>query len=455
MITIEQFRRRNPSITANCGGLAVGKSYCVEAMFEAGAEPETPTKTTGKPKSSTAVKPPNGVRTPEPLQPDIIDNCKTFYFVPKGESCSTVAKNHKIPLSKFLEWNPAAGDDCSGLWAETYACVLAIGYDPKDGEPIPSATQPANGIKTPEPTQLIIVDNCNKFHFVKSGDTCASIASENSITRAEFAKWNPSVGSSCTDLWANAWACVFVIGHKPSTTTKAATSTKPTATSDLKYSPTQSGIAKNCNKYHQVQKTTTCISIEKYYKLPLADFYKWNPAVGKNCQSLLVGYWVCVSVTGWTPTPTTPDNANGIKTPSPIQEGMTKSYFKFHPVSKTTTYSSIQSYYKVNLVDFYKWNPVVGSQCKNLWAGYNVCVGVIGQKPKPSPTSSSGAQTPSPIQNGMVKECKKFHFVKSTTTCTSILEYYKISMANLYKWNPAIGSRCTALWAQYWVCVAA
>ncbi|GKU05910.1 unnamed protein product [Fusarium langsethiae] len=454
LITIEDFRRWNPSVTANCGGMAIGNSYCVEAMFESIPDPQpgTSTKPTAtKPTQGTPVKPSNGVKTPEPLQLDVVNNCKTFHFVQKGETCSSISAKNNIPLAKFMEWNFEEHDDCSGLWSDAWACVMTLDYKPGEDTPSPSPTTPSNGITTPQPTQLIVVDNCNKFHFVKSGESCAYIASKYSITKAEFLKWNPSVESGCGGLWADAWACVSTIGHKPSSTTKLATSAKPTATSNVP-SPIQAGITKQCNKYHLVQKTTTCDSIENYYKLPFATFYKWNPSVGENCQSLLAGYYVCVSVPGWTPTPTTGNN--GIETPLPIQEGMTKSCNKFHLISKTTTCSSIESYYKLDMADFKRWNTGINKSCTNLMAGYNVCIGVIGQKPKPTPTTPGGIQTPSPVQTNMVKGCKKFHLVQSTTTCASIQKYYKISWANLYKWNPTIGSACTSLWAKYWVCVA-
>ncbi|CAF3562915.1 unnamed protein product [Fusarium graminearum] len=454
-ITIEQFRRWNPSITAKCGGLTLAKSYCVEALFETVPEPQpgTPTKSSAtKPTQNTPVKPSNGVQTPQPLQLEIVDNCKTFHLVAKGETCAAIAAKYKIPIAKIVEWNPSIQDGCSFLWADAWACIMTLDYVPGGDSPAPSPTKPSNSITTPEPTQLIIVNNCNKFHFVKSGEGCAYITSKYSITGAEFLKWNPSIETGCTGLWANAWACVSTIDHKPSTPTKPTTTAKPSATGNVP-SPVQGGIAKNCNKYHLVSKTTTCSSIEKYYSLPFTTFYKWNPSVGDKCQYLMAGYHVCVSVPGWTPTPTTGNN--GIETPLPIQSGMTSSCNKFHLVSKTTTCSSIESYYKLDMSDFLKWNTAIDKSCNGLWAGYNVCIGVIGQKPKPSPTTPGGVQTPSPIQKNMVKGCKKFHLVQSTTTCASIQNYYKISWANLYKWNPSIGSGCAALWAKYWVCVAA
>ncbi|RKK65775.1 hypothetical protein BFJ69_g15988 [Fusarium oxysporum] len=216
-------------------------------------------------------------------------------------------------------------------------------------------------------------------------------------------------------------------------------------------------MVKNCEKFHQIKSTTTCISIEDYYNLPFATFYSWNPAIGSKCTSLLTNYWVCVGTVGWKPptktttkaaTPTKP--SNGINTPPPIQPNMVGNCNKFHIVAKTTTCSSIQNYYSISLADFGKWNPTVGSNCAGLWAGYNVCVGVMGGTPtKPG----NGVKTPAPIQPKMISNCKKFHKVASTTTCASIQKYYKISMAQLAKWNPTVGKGCEKLWADYWVCV--
>ncbi|SPJ78829.1 uncharacterized protein FTOL_07220 [Fusarium torulosum] len=404
--------------------------------FESVPEPQPgnpPKPSSTKPTQPSPTKTSNGVKTSQPTQPDIVGNCKTFYLVQKGENCASIA-------AKNREWN--GNDDCSSLWADAWACVMTLDYKPGD-QPAPSPTKPSNGITTQQPTQPHIVDNCNKFHFVESGESCAAIASKYSITGAQFLKWNPSVEAGYTGLWANAYACVSVIGHTPSPSTKA-TTTKDTTTKAAASStiPVQAGNDKNCNKFHQVKSTTTCTSIDKYYSLPFATFFKWNPSVGKNCESLLVGYNVCVGITGWKPTPTTGNNS--IVTPSPIQTGMISSCNKFHPIATKTTCASLKSYYNLDMADFFKWNPAVGTACTNLWVGYNVCVGVIGQKPKPGPTSKPiGVPTPDLVQSVIVKGCKKFHEVKATTTCASIQKYYSITMAQLYKWNPAIESGCT------------
>lgn len=124
----------------------------------------------------------------------------------QGENCDTIASKNGVPLNDFLTWNPKAGQKCTGLWADTYACVSVIGYKPPA-----TSTMPSNGVQTPVPTQPGMVSNCNKFVFVKTDDSCASIASKAAISTSDFLKWNPQVGGQCKGLWANAYACVGVL----------------------------------------------------------------------------------------------------------------------------------------------------------------------------------------------------------------------------------------------------
>ncbi|KAI3581976.1 hypothetical protein IWW34DRAFT_865609 [Fusarium oxysporum f. sp. albedinis] len=162
-----------------------------------------------------------------------------------------------------------------------------------------AATKSSNSAKAPEPQQPGIVSNCKSYYLVEKGETCSEVAAKNKISLSDFLEWNPKTGTDCNALLANAYACVSV------TETKGSSSAKPPA---KKYSPTQAGIAKNCAKYALVGKTTTCKSIETQNKLSFANFYKWNPAVGKHCQGLKKGYYVCVGVEKTaTPTPTTPE----------------------------------------------------------------------------------------------------------------------------------------------------
>ncbi|KAH6995529.1 hypothetical protein BKA56DRAFT_627344 [Ilyonectria sp. MPI-CAGE-AT-0026] len=351
-ITLQDFLKWNPSLTDSCGNFQEGYSFCVEG--KAGTGPPTvttSTETTTTKAPTTTTAPGNGIKTVEPVQPGIVNNCDEFYLVKEGEGCRDIATKHGIKT----------GTNCAALWVDTYACVSIIGHTPTPTEP----DNPGNDIKTPSPIQNGMAKNCNKFHLVKSTTTCTSIEEYYKLPWADFYKWNPAVGSTCTSLLTGYYVCVGVVGFTTPTTPDNGISTP---------SPIQVGMIKDCNKFHLVKSTTTCVSIQDHYKISFADFYKWNPAIGSKCTSLWADTNVCVGIIGGSTTPTNP--GNGIGTPKPIQDGMIKSCKKFHLVKSTTTCASIQNYYQITLAQLYKWNPAIGSTCQNLWAEYNVCVGV-------------------------------------------------------------------------------
>lgn len=57
-----------------------------------------------------------------------------------------------------------------------------------------------------------MINACKKFHYVRRGQYCDSIAAENGITTADFISWNPKVGSDCRGLWLDVNVCVGIIG---------------------------------------------------------------------------------------------------------------------------------------------------------------------------------------------------------------------------------------------------
>jgi hypothetical protein len=65
----------------------------------------------------------NGLSTPVPYQEGMVDNCRTFYYVQKGETCDAIAARLNIEQRQIVAWNPDAKSDCTNLTAENYACV--------------------------------------------------------------------------------------------------------------------------------------------------------------------------------------------------------------------------------------------------------------------------------------------------------------------------------------------
>ncbi|KAK0716038.1 hypothetical protein B0H67DRAFT_684121 [Lasiosphaeris hirsuta] len=228
-ISLAEFRALNPTITASCGGLNKGKSYCVlgEPDGKATPSPSSTTSTTtttakaSSTKSTSTSKPTtsktttasptttspvgNGIATPTPTQPGIVSNCDAFYWVKQGDTCAAIAKANGITVTQFATWNTGVGGEkCAAMWANVYACVSIIGHTP-------TPTAPSNGITTPEPIQDGMTTSCKTFHFMQSGQTCTDLAKRYGISIDQIKAWNPAAGSQCTGLWANTYACVGVL----------------------------------------------------------------------------------------------------------------------------------------------------------------------------------------------------------------------------------------------------
>lgn len=281
------YSRQNPSITFDCGNYLTGRSYCVEAPA-GGSEPPPTTTTSAEPTPTDG----NGVETPLPTQPGMVDDCDDFYFVEVGDSCAAIALEHGISQAQFVEWNPSVGSDCAGLWADAYVCVGRIGATPTTTTT--TTTSAGNGITTPTPTQPGMIGNCDDFYLVQPGDTCAAIASSHGISQTQFQNYNPSVGADCSGLGANAYVCVHRIGTptNPDPTTTTTSSGNGVATP----TPIQDGMVSNCGRFHFVVQGDICASIAATYGITTANFVRWNPAVKNDCSGLWAETYACVGL---------------------------------------------------------------------------------------------------------------------------------------------------------------
>lgn len=275
---------QNPSVGADCSGIIVGNSYCVEVNY---GLPRPTTRPTTTSPATTAAPAPTGPSKPSPTQDGLAADCTDFYLAVRGDTCDKIVAAHggAFTLADFYKWNPAVGTDCSGLWLSTYYCVGA----PK--APADPATTTAPGPSKPSPTQEGLAADCTDFYFAVRGDTCDKIVSSygGAFTLADFYKWNPAVGNDCAGLWASTYYCV---GAPKATTTTAA---EPGPTAPAGPSPTQDGIVAGCQRYHQAVSGDTCQGIvDRYGTFSLTQFYGWNPAVGSGCSGLWLGYYYCI-----------------------------------------------------------------------------------------------------------------------------------------------------------------
>ncbi|KNG87540.1 LysM domain protein [Aspergillus nomiae NRRL 13137] len=112
-----------------------------------------------------------------------------------------------------------------------------------------------------------------------------------------------------------------------------------------------------------------------------------------------------------------------------------------------------------SLAGFYAWNPAVGTSCGGLWPDYYVCVGILSDATTTTTisttatTTGNGVSTPTPTQAGMVSGCDSFYLVISGDECWDIATQAGITLDEFYTWNPDVGTLCTGLWPDYYVCV--
>jgi hypothetical protein len=112
-ITLDDFVKWNPTVGRTCTGMQAEVNVCVGVIGGS--------TTTTKPTVTTTAG--NGIQTPQPTQPGMVENCKSFHFAAKGVVCSQLTSYNKITLADFVKWNSGVGADCRSMWADTYFCV--------------------------------------------------------------------------------------------------------------------------------------------------------------------------------------------------------------------------------------------------------------------------------------------------------------------------------------------
>jgi len=95
------------------------------------------------------------------------------------------------------------------------------------------------------------------------------------------------VGSNCLNLWLGYAYCVA----GPASTVSPSAAASPTTST----APTRTGTASGCSTYYTVQSGDSCQKIEDTFAVTFQQLYNWNTNIGSNCESLWVGYSVCVA----------------------------------------------------------------------------------------------------------------------------------------------------------------
>ncbi|GAB0145996.1 hypothetical protein EsHS_00006410 [Epichloe bromicola] len=269
------------------------------------------------------------------------------------------------------------------------------------------------------PTFPGTVKNCNAWHTVVQGDSCATVETKYEIQHKQFIQWNPDVSQDCTkNFWLGNSYCVGVSKTPPPTTTSstktngpptpAPSPTQPGTTTKYLQRSTAPGTTTKCNRWHVVVEGDDCAVVEKKYGIAHADFIKWNPAVPSDCKTnFWKGYAYCVSID-----PNAPEITSTTSS--------TKS-------SITSSSSSINSTYSTRL-------PITSD---------NITTPTVGTDWPPKET-----------QAGRPKLCNLWHLATGSDTCVLIAERYRgLTLEKFLSMNPEVHSDCSGLFVDWWYCV--
>ncbi|KAI7585200.1 hypothetical protein KC343_g19634, partial [Hortaea werneckii] len=193
------------------------------------------------------------------------------------------------------------------------------------------------------------------------GLDCKSIVDDSSITLVVLQDLNPWLASDCDNAlfaglgeWDHRAVCIGTNATSSSSSTRSSSSGSKTTKA---MGPTRTGTPAGCRRFFTAHST--------------------SPSIGEDCANLWLGYAYCVdasisATTTSSPTGSTPS----VITPTPTQEGMTKSCNDFYKVKSGDGCYDIASHYGISLEDFYTYNPAVGDDCSTLYPDNYVCVGV-------------------------------------------------------------------------------
>ncbi|KAI0013673.1 peptidoglycan-binding protein [Xylariaceae sp. FL0662B] len=247
----------------------------------------------------------------------------TVKQIPYDSTCASVIKDvstttNNITMTQFLSWNPNLWGLCEELPSQ-YVCIGAPGgsYIPppvfnsttNDGSqqrgggmgPLTGSGSAGGGGRNativpiggtaPSPTQSGISPLCTEYALASPGDGCYSLTQLWRIPEADFFAWNTVLGpngESCsTQLFADYFYCIDIVGASSTTETAAKTSTGAVTAPG----PTQSGIISTCDKFAEAISGKGCVDFAAAENITTAQLYAWNPVLGANGENCASQMW--------------------------------------------------------------------------------------------------------------------------------------------------------------------
>ncbi|KAJ6094779.1 hypothetical protein N7467_002292 [Penicillium canescens] len=404
---------------------------------------------------------------------------------------------HLQSVSDFETWNPAVESSCVVELGVSY-CVgvgAAVSTSTSSGEtstssPSTALTTPAtsnssitatNTTTTPYSTlsynttsnPVTITDSewpptqtqtgqpsyCNNWYQANQVDDCSSIVFKYNtwMDADDFLEWNPAVGENCTSIYYGYWYCVGIQPQTSMSSNTTATSlwypswtySAPAAmNTTFVASPTQAGIATDCQEYYITEDGDTCESIvSSLGYLTDAQFIELNPAVGTDCSGIESGYYYCVINGTSLPMPSTTTVL-----PSAVQTGIVSTCTAWYQADDGDDCDLIvEEFGTFSQSDLLSWNPALQSDCSGLVIGEYYCVAVPGTPTTRTVTAPALATPTTPADT--ISTCENYWLVGTNDNCTTIATANDVSVSDLESWNPSLESDCSGLAANTYICV--
>ncbi|KOC07375.1 hypothetical protein AFLA70_31g004611 [Aspergillus flavus AF70] len=436
-VSMAQILAWNPIISSLCDNfhLFYGWEICRGPPGGAIEVPTGAPTTTSGPTATGVV-----YSTPAPVPTNAMagsnHRCGKWYTTKYNDSCTDIAANAGIPYEEWLFLNPDVFANCTNLWDGYAYCVGAVGNVATysgwtvTAAPTTSFTRPASTTETwtPGPTYILphapgTLQDCAVYRDAIDANNnptkewglstdfldglginytaCSFYSHPYSVTVDDFVQWNPSLDVSDCVVHKGYSYCVL-ISYNHTSSDPPDDMPVETKCDTVDEAWIMKGTASDCNCYYVIRGKEAegfeCSSITEGSDLSEAKLVELNPWIrtgdcstglfaglkGEEQRAVCLGTGPLSSSTTTSPTRATSPVTPTIGTSTSLapsatvtpQPGAIKTCNAYHVVKSGDECATIAEAHGISLETFYKWNPQVGSDCRTLWLGYGVCVGV-------------------------------------------------------------------------------
>ncbi|KAJ5958935.1 uncharacterized protein N7479_006085, partial [Penicillium vulpinum] len=405
--------------------------------------------------------------------------CSTYVWQSTDDCNSVVRELSGVTVPQFLSWNPNFNALCQNA-------VNYVGYTVCVGPPagyLNHTTDMTSNSTSPTSFTTAAAVPTNTVNGTNTNCGACRVSMANGISLTDFYFLNPEIDDDCTNLILGEAYCVAAVDSittyvsypitTPLFTVTSATfpsvdTSIPTKTNDPgyiyvpTYLPTAPDTLTDCVQYRDYSSTTSnsCIYISFAFHVTTDQLMEWNPSLSTTLSTcaLQPGYSYCVLDSD--DSTTTDDDSFTFCLGINATESTT--------VSNCNCFTQVYGYMSddypcadlagdvdITEAQLLAWNPWHAGDCDTeLFANLDntdtraICIGIDSSA---TPTTSTTVAAPTPADT--IAGCSEFYTVVSGDDCSSIQTKFSITLAELYAWNPSIGSTCTNLWLEEVYCV--